>query len=536
MQVRRNSAQIHGHAGARLTVAAVPLHEWINRALPAFWLTLICLGLTACGGSGSGAPDEPVEPPGRPSISYDPAKTTFTSDRAQATLLSRLTLTLHNATTNGLVFFGAFTKVAITGVDANLGAPTTITLTIHHRPPRTLFNGTYTDQLTLNACRDQACNQPLDGSPLSITITYMVTGTDPVTGETGPPPDSEAPLPVASRVVLSHDARDAEYSRTLDRIVMAATYPGNALYIYDVATGTEQSVPLAEPPTSVSISPDGLTAAVGHDALISIVDLAQVGQQNAPGPLLLNVSTKVFDIVLDGRGRVHYIPDTDEGASIHTIDIAAGTEQLSTDPGVFGQTYARLHPSGSYLFVGDPLLSPASMDKWDITGPAAEYVTSASFDSSYLGACGKIWFNESGSQVYSQCGQVFGTDSPQNVHLPFVGRIGLSGPELTNDAYTIAWMDQFAARNEIALIESNAAWCNAPEFSIVCYPRFGIFDSDLLTRHTIHSIAPITVDGTVYGQHALFVFYKSDGSRKFLLSRLDAMSNPDTEYYLSVLE
>jgi hypothetical protein len=368
----------------------------------------------------------------------------------------------------------------------------------------------------------------------------MVTGTDPVTGETGPPPDQEAVLPVTSRVALSHDVRDAEYSRSLDRIVMAATYPANALYIYDVATGTEQSVPLTEQPTSVSISPDGLTAAVGHDALVSIVDVAQVGQQNASDPLLLNVSRKVFDIVLDGRSRVHYIPDTDQRANIHTIDIATNTEQLSEPSSpltrVYGQTYARLHPSGDYLFVGDPLVSPASMDKWDITGPAAEYVTKASFDSSYIGACGEVWFNESGSQVYSQCGQVFGPDSPQNVHLPFVGRLGLSGPESTNDAYTIAWMDQFEARNEIALIESNAAWCNKPEFRVTCYPRFGIFDSDLLTRHTIHSIGPIRVNGTDHAQHALFVFYKSDGSSKFLLSRLDAMSNPDTEYYLSVLE
>lgn len=501
-----------------------------------FWLTLMCLGLAACGGSGSEAPDEPIEPPA--SISYDPAKTSFTSDRAQPNFSSNLVLTLHNTTTSGLVFFGDYTEAAITGVDVDLRDSTMIRLVIHHRPPSTLFNGTYTDQLTLNACRDEACNQPLEGSPLSIDITYMVTGTDPVTGEAGPSPDPEPALPVTSRVALSHDVLDAEYSRTLDRIVMAATYPGNALYIYDAATGTEQSVPLAEEPTSVSISPDGLTAAVGHDALISIVDLTQVGQQNAPGPLLLDISRKVFDIVLDGRGRVHYIPDTDQEANLHTIDIEAGTEQLSSELGqdVFGQTYARLHPSGNYLFVGDPLGSPGSMDKWDIAGPIAEYVTKASFDQPYEGACGKIWFNESGSQVYSQCGQVFGTESPPNVFLPFVGRLELSGPESTNDAYTITSMDQFAARNEIALIESNAAWCNWPVFGIPCYPRFGIFDSDTLTRHSIHSIAPISVNGTYHVQHPLFLFYRSEGSSKLLLSRLDAMSDPDTEYYLSVLE
>lgn len=476
--------------------------------------------------------------PAPPSISLDSA-TSFTTNRASPVSSTQFQLTLHNTTTTGLVLFGDYTQRAITQVDVDLSGPTTVPLIIHYRPPKTLFNGTYTDKLTLHACRDQACNQPLVGSPLAITLTYTVTGTDPVTGETGPPPDPEATaLPVQSRVALSHDVRDAEYSRSLDRIVMAATYPGNALYIYDVTTGTEESVPLSKPPTSVSISPDGLKAAVGHDVLISIVDLAQVGQAGAPDPVLLNVSAEVFDIVLDGHGRVHVIPDTpDEQDDIRTIDIATATEQLSNFHGpTFGHTYARLHPSGSDLFVGNQFVSPSSIDKWDVTGAAARWINHASFDMVFARGCGNVWFNESGSHVYSQCGHLFAPDGPQNMNLPPIGRLDLSGPELTTDAYTIAWMDQFAARSEIALIEANAHWCNFPTFGIPCYHRFGIFDSDLLTRHTIHALAPIEVNGTVHSQHGLFVFYKSDGASKFLLTRLDAMSNPDAEYYLSVLE
>jgi hypothetical protein len=414
-----------------------------------------------------------------------------------------------------------------------------VPLVVSYRPPKTLFNGTYTDQLTLHACLDQACNQPLRGSPLSITLTYTVTGMDPVTGETGPPPDPDAaPLAVKSRVALTHDVRDAEYSRSLDRIVMAAAYPANALYIYDAATGTEQTVPLSKPPTAVSISPDGLTAAVGHDALISIVDLAQLGQAGTPDPLRLNTSAKVFDIVLDGRSRVHVIPDNpDERDDIHTIDIATGTEQLSSFDGLtFGGTYARLHPSGSSMFVGNQFVSPSNIDKWDVTGAAAQWTGETSFDMAYGGACGNVWFDESGSHVYAQCGQVFAPDGPPNTFLPLIGRLGLSGPELTTDHYTITWMDQLAARNEIALLEANAHWCNLPTFGVICYPRLGIFDSGDFTRHASYALAPITVSGTVYAQRGLFVFYKSDGASRFLLSRLDAMSNPDTEYYLSVLE
>jgi hypothetical protein len=450
-------------------------------------------------------------------------------------------LTVHNTTTAGLVLFGDYTQRAVSDIAFDLNDPTTIPLRIGHRPMKTLFNGTYTDHLTLHVCQDQACNRPLEGSPLSITLTYTITGTDPATGLTGPPADPDATaLTVQSQVALTHDVRDAEYSRSLDRIVMAAAYPANALYVYDVATGTEQSVALTKTPTAVSISPDGLTAAVGHDELISIVDLTQVGQASAPAPTQFNVSAKVFDIVLDGRGRAHVIPDiadSDQRTEVHTIDIATGSEQLSNlASNLFGRTYGRLHPSGNFMFIGDPLLSPSNIGKWDVTGPAATYVTEASFDMAYIGACGNVWFNESGSHVYSQCGPVFSPDAPPNTQLSQLGRLVLSGPELTQDHYTIAWMDQFEPRHEIALIEANASWCGMPVFGVACYHRLGILDSNDFTRHALHALAPLTVDGQVYSQRGLFVFYKSDGSSKFLLSRLDAISDPVAEYYLSVLE
>ena len=508
--------------------------------VPAFWLALLSLGLAACGGGGGSGPansGQSQTPAGYPSISLDPATTSFTTDRVAPVAISNVVLTLHNTTTASVFISADYTKRGITGVGANSNGPTSINLVPTYRPPQTLFNGTYTDQVTFHACLDQACGRELNGSPLAITLTYTLTGTDPVTGQTGPLPDPDATaLQVQSRIALTHDVLDAEYSRTLDRIVMVATYPADALYIYDVATGTEKSVPLSKVPTAVSISPDGLTAAVGHDALVSVVDLAEVEAGRGLTPLRVNVSVKVFDLALDGQRRVHIIPDTDQEARIHTIDLATGTDQVSPfNQRVFGQTYIRLHPSGSSLFVGDPLLSPSTMDKWDITGPAAVYMTKADFDMAYLGACGNMWFNESGSQVYSQCGPVFSSAAPPNTWLSPLGRLELSGPTLTTDHYTIAWMDQFAARHEIALIEANAAWCKHPGFRVPCYHRLAISDSDTFARHSLHALAPIAVDGMFYQQQGLLVFYRSDGS-KYLLSRLDAISNPVAEYYLSLLE
>jgi hypothetical protein len=45
----------------------------------------------------------------------------------------------------------------------------------------------------------------------------------------------------------------------------------------------------------------------------------------------------------------------------------------------------------------------------------------------------------------------------------------------------------------------------------------------------------MSVNGVVYGQEGLFAFHSYDGSRKFVISKLERMPNPDQEYYLSEL-
>lgn len=448
-----------------------------------------------------------------------------------------MTLPLRNAKSGEIFISGDFTRAGITSVALLLSDPAAVELDIALRPPTTLFNGTYTDRVLINACLDQACTRPLDGSPLRIPITYTLTGTDPASGLTGPPPDPAAPpLQPRSRIALAHDVRDAEYTRRSDRIVMVATYPTNALYVYDTLSGVESSVSLPEVPTAVSISPDGLTAAVAHTASISVVDLAQVGQQPAPAIRRLTATAKVFDLVLDGRGRVHYSIDSENSETLRTVDLATGAEGRSDfNPPAYGRSSMTRHPSADLLFLATPLISSA-FERWDITGAVARYVSNGSLDSPFRFACGKVWLDEPGTRGISQCGQVFTTDSPPNVSMAVVGRLALSGPETTQDAWTIASLDHSAVLLEIVLLESNTAWCRAPEFRTPCYHRLALFDPDTLARRGAYALAPITVNGTDYGQRGLFVFHQSNGARKFLLSRLDAISNPSAEYYLSVLD
>lgn len=67
---------------------------------------------------------------------------------------------------------------------------------------------------------------------------------------------------------LAHRVLDAAYSSAIDRLVTIAADP-SALYLYDARSASETTVPLSLLPSSLSLSPDGKFAAVGHTSAIS---------------------------------------------------------------------------------------------------------------------------------------------------------------------------------------------------------------------------------------------------------------------------
>ena len=375
--------------------------------------------------------------------------------------------------------------------------------------------------LTIRVCYESSCQRQLEGSPFTIPVKLTVgIGIEP----------GMDPLAVKSRSTLPHDVIDAEFSKALNQVVMVSSYPENALYLFDPVTLTETQQLLAKTPTAVSIGPDGLTAAVGHDALISIVDLQTVGQPSAPAPTVLNVSVDVFDLVLDGRNRVHTLPREDQWESIHTVDIATNTEVVGTGS-LYAGARGRLHPEGDFLYTANNGLSPSDIEKWDITGDQAVIL----YDSPYHGdyeMCGDLWFEETGVTIYTACGNTFRSSTVQSTDMTYSGALVLSESDFYN--YFIRHLSQSAATTEIALIEYE--WYGCVVSSDPCYTHLALYESLFLNRQAVYSIGPISVAGNSYAQEGLFVFHDATGDDKYLISKLDGMPNPLAEYYLSVVD
>lgn len=396
------------------------------------------------------------------------------------------------------------------------------TLRLTMRPPQYIGSvGTHQETLQLRLCYDSSCALELLGSPLALSVTYQIN--DQVLPEPGVPE-----MPYLTRTLLSHNVIDAEYSKVLESIVMVSSSPTNTLYVYDVATGTSRSLTLNRAPSSVSIAPDGTHAAVGHDALITYVDLTTVGQPAAPAPAVLNVSTNVHDIVMDGRGIAHALSTVQSG-HIHSVDVATNVETPGSGYSIYSGTNGRLHPSGDYLYLANNGLSPSDIEKHDIRTLPATRLYDSPYHGEY-GMCGNVWFKEDGTTIYTRCGNTFRSTTVQSTDMLYSGQLQLS----TSQYYgmLIESLSQSDATHEIALIEQDSYNCSYGN-QWQCFSHLNIYESDYLNRQTVYALSPIAVGDGTYSQRGMFVFHSANGLHRYVISRLHGLPDSGQQFYVT---
>lgn len=463
----------------------------------------------------------------RPVASFTmPNAASASSEAGMAPSSLRVPITIANAPSGGLVFNPTITSgtPAINNVYVSMVSANSAELVIDFAYG--MAEGSYQGTVGVAACYDYSCSRYAQGSPAAITISYTVTPDLPAQ------PDRSL-LPTASVQSLAHDVIDAEYSAALDAVVMVSSYPRSQLYLYGLASGTEQALPLDKVPTSVSVAPNGLTAAVGHDALITHVDLTKIASPLA-AKKLLNVSTNVLDIVLDGKGWVHAFPLRDQWESIYSVEVATNTETPSAYATIYAGTRAKLHPSGNAIYGADNGISPDDIEHYDITsGPVA-----SSYDSPYHGTypmCGNLWISEDGVHIYTACGRTFRASTVKSQDMVYNGSLSLTSGDYYG--YRIRSLSQTAEKKEIALVEYDQSCEQGFGSSNIsdCRNYYNLYESQFFNRTASYSIPPMTVAGRSYAQFGQFVFHSRDGSKHVLISKLVAMPDPASEFYLSIV-
>jgi len=321
------------------------------------------------------------------------------------------------------------------------------------------------------------------------------------------------PAAHSQTVALPYNPVTAEYSNALDRIIFIAANP-NQLHIFDPMTNTDVAVNLPKPPLSLSVSLDGQHAAVGHDALISYVNLSEAYLEKT-----LTATTTVNSLIL-GNDYVYIL----------TYSGGTGWIQISTGAtgavGVYNGTAGRLHPSGTAIYATNDGTSPDLLDDVNVsTGPPTTSNTGPYWGD--YAVCGGVWFSPDGHRVYTGCATAFQA-APQDTSL---GLICCGFGTLDTKADGLYWAtlggtSQIRSLTESAALGSVAAIPYSNQYATpqVNDNQVLLYSSAYLEPAGIFQLPDFIVNSNNYQAHGQQVFYNQASTALYVVMQADASS------------
>lgn len=438
---------------------------------------------------------------------------TFTPDKAGTYTLY---LAVHDGTEYSLYsdivrVTASVTAVADAGPDQykTTGPATVITLDGHGshdsagRPMTYAWSFTRMPEGSAAALSDSSSVSPtftgdLEGKyELSLQILYN--------GYANSLPDTVTVVVITDRPVtgLPFKVSDAEYSRQLDRIIMVSGSPSNRLHLYDPIANIDQTIDLSAVPTSVSVSPDGLYAAVGHDSFITYADLVSKSvvttlQVGGLGNL---------DVVLAGNGYVYALRNP-----FAAVNISTGTTTFWRNG---AGSKARLHPSGTALYTA----SGNAVLKFDISsGPLVYLYSSNTTPGRYYNVGNDIWMTEDGTSLITQYGNVFNASSG-------------STNDMTAPKSYLGFQSQYAAHSTAAARIAFIPLAQWDTNKWIDDTELWMFDQSygLLKAIALPHFVTGVGDYPGYGK---FIFFDSTGTNMFVVMQADAASGLANDFGL----
>lgn len=300
---------------------------------------------------------------------------------------------------------------------------------------------------------------------------------------------------------LQHRVVDADYSAALDKILLVSNDPA-ALYLHDPRTHDEIPVPLTATPTSVSVSPNGLFAAAGHLNAVSYVDLTKATATRVA------VNGNAAEVALADDGYAYaFSAGTDNRIRVFAVSTATGAETDAISD-LTGPPSARFRPGAPSLYVAGGYSS--AVERYDVSAHVP-VLASISSSSSY-GCGGGLWFTAAGDRVITRCGTVLRASTSPVDDLTYLGTLAASSN---------AWMyvrhatDSTAVGEISCIANSDGSYSSNDDRTLRRYAADGLSVREM-------ALFPVeTLAGAPYHWYGRFVFYRSDGSERYVVMQLD---------------
>jgi hypothetical protein len=297
---------------------------------------------------------------------------------------------------------------------------------------------------------------------------------------------------------LAYQVVDAAYSPALDELVLVRASPMPALVLHDPRTHAETTVALSAAPTSVSVSPNGVSAAVGHANAVTFVDLSSATPVATP----FAVNATATGVAVTDDGYVYAVSSTSAGrVQILSLAAATGVEKdaLST---VGSPATVRVRPGAPALYLSG---SYVGLEGYDLSSHVPVLVSAT--NGAWCNGS-SFWMNSAGDRLITRCGTVLRASSSPVDDLTSVGAL----TTVTYSTYLRHASDS-TARGELSCIASGDLYSYYDDRTL---RRFSA--ADLSLRET--AVFPVDPSGLPW--RGRYVFYRSDGTERYVVMQLDS--------------
>jgi hypothetical protein len=205
----------------------------------------------------------------------------------------------------------------------------------------------------------------------------------------------------------------ARYSKKLQRLVLIDK-DSSLAFIIDPNTCTCLPVPLSRPPRCLTLNLGGTMAAIGHDSLVSLINLTDMTVGTIPVPVQ-------SDDIMMNDSNIYIIPLGDQWVNIFVVNIHS-KKRFFADGIIPSASTGIMHQSGTALYTVDYGISPQTMNKFKVLPDTAFLAPLApGWPEENMGT---IWFSDDSGYILSSSGKVFHRSTDSTVDMSLAGTIG----------------------------------------------------------------------------------------------------------------
>ncbi|MFN7649084.1 MAG: BACON domain-containing protein [Acidobacteriota bacterium] len=303
---------------------------------------------------------------------------------------------------------------------------------------------------------------------------------------------------------------DAEYSITLNRIVMISASP-DQLQIYDPATRGSVAVNLPAAPIDLALSPNGLFAAVAHDGSVSYVNLARGTLERSYA-----VVGRVPGLVV-GERYLYLEVVQEQTPQLRLVDLVSGTVPV-TVPGRYWLSGARLDPSGSSIYYAN---GPFQLSRLLLQNglPFTGQIPTGGVPPLL---CGGIWIAADGDRLFTGCGSVLELSNLWPRDLAYRGAFP--------DKKPVKSLWEFRGRDELAVIHEVERLADPNADTEV-----RLYKKDTLRPAGRLALDRVVANGVSHPVRGRWVF-ASGGSQLYVIAQTEASAGLAQGFSLRVFE